>query len=68
MLSDLLAFLRRRRRPYVMINGKRARVVGHVGMNHTAVDVTNLTCAPGDRAELEVSPMFVPPQITRQYE
>ena len=68
MLSDLLSFLRRRRRPTVLINGKRARVIGHVGMNHTAVDVTNLDCVPGTRAELEVSPMFVPPQINRQYE
>ena len=32
------------------------------------VDVTNLDCVPGTRAELEVSPMFVPPQINRQYE
>lgn len=64
--SDLLALVRRRR-PTVLIGGKRAPVIGHVGVNHTTVDVTDIDCAPGDAVLLEVSPLYVPASIPRQY-
>ena len=42
-------------------------VVGHVGVNHTAIDVTDVECAPGTPVYLEASPLFVPASIPRQY-
>ncbi len=55
------------KRFYVTVNGKRARVLGHVGVSHTIVDVTEMDCSPGDIAVFDVSPMFVPESVERRY-
>lgn len=47
-----------RRHLYVTVNGKRCRVLGHIGMLHTVVDVTNVPCAAGDRAVLNINPLL----------
>ena len=65
-LSGFKSFLTGKRF-YVLINGKRARVLGHVGVNHTIADVTDIDCAPGDIASFDVSPMFVPESVERRY-
>ena len=44
---------------YVTVNGKKCPVLGHVGMLHTAVDVTRILVKPGDIAELEINPLQV---------
>lgn len=36
----------------VILNGRRARVVGRVTMDMTMIDVTGIPCAPGDTATL----------------
>ncbi len=64
--SAMLGFFKRRR-VYVFVEGKRARVLGHVGLNHTIVDVTEIDCSPGSTATFEVSPIFVPFTCDRQY-
>ena len=64
--SAMLSFVRRRRY-YVLVNGKRAPVIGHVGVNHTAVDVTDIECGPGTEVWLDAAPLFVPASIPRQY-
>ena len=64
--SAMLSFVRRRRY-YVLVNGKRAPVLGHVGVNHTAVDVTDVGCGPGTTVWLDAAPLFVPASIPRQY-
>lgn len=66
MGSVVKAFFRGKRY-YVSINGKRAPVLGHVGVSHTVIDVTNLECGPGTKVMLDASPMFVPPTIPRNY-
>lgn len=48
-----------RKRLYVSIGGKKCPVLGHVGMLHTAVDVTRVTVKPGDKAILEINPLQV---------
>ncbi len=62
----MLAFFRRRRY-YVSVGGKRAPVIGHVGVNHTAVDVTDIECSPGTAVLLDAAPLYVPASIPRQY-
>jgi len=44
---------------YVTVGEKKARVLGHVGMLHTAVDVTNIECAPGTKVKMEAKPLFI---------
>ena len=44
---------------YVTVNGKKCRVLGHIGMLHTCVDVTNLQCAVGDTAVFDIKPLLL---------
>ena len=52
-------FRNRRRRLTVKINGRRAKVMGSVGMMHTVVDVTRIKCSVGDHAVMDVDPVNV---------
>jgi len=49
----------RRAAVYVKVNGQRAKVVGSVGMMHTIIDVTKITCAVGDKVIMDVDPVNV---------
>lgn len=57
----------RGKRPTVAIGGKRARILGHIGLNHTVADVTDLDCNVGAAAVFDVSPIYVPAGIPRVY-
>lgn len=52
---------------FVNVGGKRARIIGRVGITHTTVDVSEMDCAPGTPAYFDVDPMFVPDRIPRRY-
>ncbi len=65
-LSDLYRFVRPRT-AYIAINGRRARVLGHVGTTHTVCDVTDIDCTAGNQAVFEISPLYVPREIPRIY-
>jgi len=56
-----------RKAVYVRINGKAARVLGHIGMTHTACDVTDIPCNVGDTAEFDVNPIYVSSDIYREF-
>ena len=43
---------------YVTINGKRCKVLGHIGMLHTAADVSGIQCSLGDPARVEINPLM----------
>lgn len=45
--------------PIFRVNGKRARVLGQIGMTALVLDVTKCNPAPGDTATLEVDPRFI---------
>lgn len=64
--SCMLAFVRGRRY-YVTVGGKRAPVIGHVGVSHTTVDVTDIECGPGTEVLLDAAPLYIPASIPRQY-
>ncbi|MCX7614506.1 MAG: alanine racemase [Clostridiales bacterium] len=70
MLRYMLAELKKwtgTGRIYVSLNGRRARVLGHVGMGHTIIDVTNIECKTGDIVSFDVSPLYVGAQVPRSY-
>lgn len=54
-------------RIHVMINGKRYMVLGKVGMNHIAVDITDGDVKLNDEVSLDVSPILVSSKIRREY-
>ena len=43
----------------VTVNGCKCRVLGHVGMVHAAVDVTDVDCAVGDKVIAAINPLAV---------
>lgn len=44
---------------YVTVNGTRCKVLGHIGMLHTAVDVTGLDCKIGDVGQFDINPLLL---------
>lgn len=53
---------------WVNVNGKRARVLGHVGMLHTVIDVTEIPCEVGDKVTVTVNPLYVSGTMRRRYD
>ena len=49
----------RRRYLWVTVNGRRCPVMGHIGMVHTCIDVTDVECAPGDVVRMEINPLLM---------
>ena len=47
------------RKILVTVNGHKCRVLGHVGMVHAVVDVTDVDCSVGDKVLVTVNPLFV---------
>lgn len=57
-LGYVKAFLKKKAY-YVTVNGKPARVLGHIGMVQTIFDVTDLSCQVGDPVRIEINPLLV---------
>lgn len=53
---------------YVSINGKKARVLGHIGMLHTVIDITEIQCETGDAVKFELSPLYASSKVNKVYE
>ncbi len=45
--------------PVFKVNGKKARVLGQIGMTSLVLDVTRCNASPGDAALLEVDPRYI---------
>lgn len=43
----------------VTVNGKKCKVLGHIGMLHTVVDVSKISCAVGDTAVFDINPIML---------
>lgn len=63
-----IKLLLRRKRIYVTIRGKRAPVLGHIGMVHTVVNVTKIPCEVGDEVVFDLNPIYASPLLERIYE
>ena len=44
---------------HVTVNGKKCRVLGHIGMLHTVCDVTSISCSLGDKAIVNINPLML---------
>ena len=49
------------------VNGKQARLLGHVGMQHCILDVTDIDCSVGDTVRLEVNPIIAGAMMPKKY-
>lgn len=49
----------RRKSCYVTVGTQRCKVLGHIGMLHTVIDVTKVQCALGDRVQLNINPLML---------
>lgn len=43
----------------VTVAGQSCPVIGHIGMLHTAIDVTDIACSPGDTVVLDINPLLL---------
>ena len=57
-LGYVKAFLKKKAF-YVTVNGQSARVLGHIGMVQTVVDVTDIPCETGDPVRVEINPLLL---------
>lgn len=49
------------------VKGKTARVLGHVGMQHVVIDVTDIDCSVGDPVRFEVNPLLAGMMLPKRY-
>ena len=49
------------------VNGQTARVLGHVGMQHVVVDVTDIECSVGDAVRFEINPILAGMMLPKRY-
>ncbi len=66
VLSVFKQFLQKKK-TYVRINGRMFRVIGKIGLSHTAVDITGSDVSIGDIASADISPLLINPRIERVY-
>ena len=52
---------------YVTISGQKCKILGRVGTFHVTADITGKDIKIGDKVEFEVKPIFVNPNIRREY-
>lgn len=66
VLSQFKKYLNKKQM-YVKINDRMYSVIGEIGLDHTAVDVTGSDVKVGDLAKVDISPLMVNPRIPRIY-
>ncbi len=51
----------------VTINGKTCKVIGQIGICHTAIDVTGMDANIGDVVKMNINPIYIQNNIRREY-
>lgn len=57
-VSALLGILHPRRY-FVRVGTQKCRVLGHIGMLHTVIDVSKVNCSLGDSVQLDINPLLL---------
>lgn len=52
---------------YAEINGKKAKILGRVMVNHVICDVTGIDCNIGDAVKFDINPILINGLVTREY-
>lgn len=52
---------------YVTINDRQYPIIGHIGLDHCTIDITDSDIKVGDTAKADISPLLVNPKIPRIY-
>ena len=52
----------------VTVNGKQYLIIGHIGLDHCTIDITDSDVKAGDTAVADISPLLVNPRIERVFE
>ena len=52
---------------FVEINGKKAPVLGRIGMFNIICDITDIAAKPGDKVKIQANPIMVSDTIIREY-
>ena len=47
--------------------GKSCKILGHIGMTHTVLDVSDVPCNVGDEVVFDVNPIYISANIPREY-
>lgn len=66
-LSHSLKSFLRKQNLYAIINNKKYRIIGKVGMYHMAIDITDSNIKINDTVYLDVNPIHVDGKIRREY-
>lgn len=48
-----------RKKILVTVNGHKCRVIGHISMVHTIIDVTDIPCSAGDKVIMQINPLLL---------
>ena len=51
----------------VNVEGKTCKVLGQIGMCHTAIDITDINAKIGDNVTMNINPIFVKENVRREY-
>jgi alanine racemase len=49
------------------VNGKKAPLIGRIGLTHCVIDVTGINCEPGDSVTFEMNPLQVESKVERVF-
>lgn len=55
------------KRVFCLINGKKAPILGRIGLTNIVVDVTRIECSVGDKVVLESNPLTVGANVERVF-
>lgn len=56
-----------KKKPMCEINGKKAAVIGQAGLTALTVDVTGISCSPGDIVTFDADPLYISAFARRDY-
>lgn len=66
IMSHIKKFIKGNR-IYVSIEGKKCPTVGHIALNHAAVDITGTDISVGNRVKIDINPLYLNSRIDRVF-
>ena len=63
----VLKMLFKNNMPTARVNGQAVRFIGRPALTHTFIDVSGIDCKCGDKAELNISPLYISDKVKREY-